>query len=68
MMTFKWGWFTDPLIRGDYPASMKAHFGAELPAFTEEEKQMLRGSADFIGVNCYTSRFITTGEADGMVG
>lgn len=67
MMLFKWGWFTEPLIRGDYPEEMKAHFGNTLPAFTDEEKALLKGSADFIGVNTYTSRFISPGEADGMV-
>lgn len=66
-MLFKWGWFTDPMIRGDYPEEMKVHFGDTLPAFTEEEKALLKGSADFIGVNTYTSRFISPGEADGMV-
>lgn len=66
-MLFKWGWFTEPLIRGDYPTAMKEHFGDKLPAFTDQERQLLRGSADFIGVNCYTSRYIAPGEADGMV-
>lgn len=67
-MLYKWGWFTDPLIRGDYPAAMKEYFGEQqLPAFTPHEQDLLRGSVDFIGVNTYTSRFITPGEADGMV-
>jgi beta-glucosidase/6-phospho-beta-glucosidase/beta-galactosidase len=67
MMLFKWGWFTDPLVWGDYPEAMKQHFGDTLPSFTAQEKQLLKGSADFVGVNTYTSRFIAPGEADGMV-
>jgi beta-glucosidase len=67
MMLFKWGWFTDPLMRGDYPEAMKQHFGDTLPSFTAQEKQLLKGSADFVGVNTYTSRFIAPGEVDGMV-
>lgn len=67
-MLFKWGHFTEPLLRGDYPAEMKQHFGATLPAFTAAEKKLLKENrAEFIGVNCYTSRFISPGEADGMV-
>jgi beta-glucosidase/6-phospho-beta-glucosidase/beta-galactosidase len=46
---------------------MKQHFGATLPLFTDQERQLLKRSADFIGVNCYTSRFISPGESDGMV-
>ena len=31
--------------------------GNRLPKFTKKEKHMLKGSADFIGINYYTSRF-----------
>jgi hypothetical protein len=31
MMLFKWGWFTEPLIRGDYPATVQQHFWDQLP-------------------------------------
>lgn len=32
--------------------------GNRLPTFTDEEKEMVKGSFDFIGVNHYTSSFI----------
>jgi beta-glucosidase/6-phospho-beta-glucosidase/beta-galactosidase len=67
MMVFKWAWFTDPLMHGAYPAAMRTHFKTLLPKFTREERALLKGSADFLGVNTYTSRFVAPGEADGMV-
>lgn len=48
----------DPLFNGDYPKSMKDLVGDRLPAFTEEEKNLLRGSVDFIGINYYRSFYV----------
>lgn len=33
--------------------------GEQLPKFTEEDKELLRNPMDFVGLNHYTSRFIT---------
>lgn len=45
---------------GDYPASMRQKLGENLPRFTPEEKElMLQNSWDFLGLNHYTSRFIS---------
>lgn len=55
---FMLGWFADPVMRGDYPDSMKSHIGKRLPTFTEEEKRALKGSSEFFGLNHYTSRYI----------
>lgn len=46
------------MVYGDYPFIMKALVrDAVLPAFTDEEKSLVKGSLDFIGVNYYTSRY-----------
>lgn len=51
--------YNDPLYFGDYPPKMKELItGNRLPVFTEEEKKMVKGSFDFIGVNHYTSAYV----------
>lgn len=54
-LEFFLGWFTDPLYFGDYPASMRERVGAALPEFSAEEKALLKGSLDFLGLNHYTT-------------
>jgi len=54
-MEFQLGWMTDPLWLGDYPPSMRQILGERLPHFTEEERQKLIGSADFLGLNHYST-------------
>jgi beta-glucosidase len=56
---FQIGWFADPIFYGDYPESMRdgGVGGGRLPRFTDEEKKMLKGSADFFALNHYTSRY-----------
>ena len=61
-MEAQWAWFIDPLVRGDYPESLKARALA-LPAFTEAEQKLLRGSVDMLGVNYYTSRYVAAADA-----
>ncbi|KAL6139458.1 hypothetical protein ACLB2K_057762 [Fragaria x ananassa] len=51
------GWFMEPLVYGDYPFIMKALVKDGLPNFTDEQKELVKGSYDYIGVNYYTSRF-----------
>lgn len=62
-------WFATPIfLNGDYPAIMKSQISAvckrqgspssRLPEFTEEEKMMIKGTADFFSLNYYTSRKI----------
>ena len=61
-MEAQWAWFLDPLVRGDYPQSLKARAPA-LPQFTHEEQQLLKGSVDMLGVNYYTSRYVAAADA-----
>ncbi|KAL4840745.1 hypothetical protein H8958_008680 [Nasalis larvatus] len=67
---FMLGWFAHPIfVDGDYPATLRTqiqqmnrqcpHPVAQLPKFTEAEKQLLKGSADFLGLSHYTSRLIS---------
>ncbi|XP_070804827.1 LOW QUALITY PROTEIN: beta-klotho [Pituophis catenifer annectens] len=67
-LQFEMAWFLDPLLKtGDYPEAMRKYLGYKnrqglsgsfLPFFTEEEKQLVRGAADFIAVNHFTTRFV----------
>ncbi|RXN23211.1 lactase-phlorizin hydrolase-like protein [Labeo rohita] len=69
-LNFMLGWFAHPIfVDGDYPAMLKEQIEykktvcakevARLPVFTETEKQRIKGSADFFGLNHHTSRLIS---------
>uniref|UniRef100_A0A665VZB9 Klotho n=1 Tax=Echeneis naucrates TaxID=173247 RepID=A0A665VZB9_ECHNA len=46
------GWFARPLFTdGDYPPCMKARLGSRLPTFTQEEREQVRGTADFFALS-----------------
>ncbi|XP_063166705.1 cytosolic beta-glucosidase-like [Candoia aspera] len=62
-------WFATPIfLSGDYPAVMKSKISAackrqgslssRLPEFTDQEKMMIKGTADFFSLNYYTTRKI----------
>lgn len=65
------GWFAHPIFSksGDYPPIMRKRVDeiskrqnfrrSRLPSFTPEEVAMIRGSADFLGLNHYTTYLIT---------
>lgn len=68
-LDFLFGWFANPIFdNGDYPQTMIDKIGnksqaqgfpeSRLPKFTEEEKMMLKGSADFLGLNYYTAAYV----------
>jgi len=63
-LQFAIGWYLGPTIYGDYPQIMKDYVtGGRLPAFTESEKQLIKGASDFVGINHYTSFYVHhTGE------
>ncbi|KAK3085076.1 hypothetical protein FSP39_023890 [Pinctada imbricata] len=65
---FMFGWFAEPVIKGDYPQVMKDFIGkksseqglakSRLPEFTDEEKKYMKNTYDFLGMNFYTSNTI----------
>eukprot|EP00057_Strongylocentrotus_purpuratus_P013815 XP_011668289.1 PREDICTED: cytosolic beta-glucosidase [Strongylocentrotus purpuratus] len=56
------------LVVGDYPELVKAVVGnmsraqgltvTRMPSFTPEEQQLIKGTADFFGLNHYSTRFV----------
>ncbi|KAJ8433218.1 hypothetical protein Cgig2_023170 [Carnegiea gigantea] len=54
---FQLGWFLDPMMFGDYPSSMRERVGDRLPAFSAEQKALVKGSLDFVGINHYTTYY-----------
>lgn len=44
-----------PPAQGDYPAVMRERVGNRLPRFTREQKEALKGSADFFGLHHYST-------------
>jgi len=67
---FMFGWFAHPVVYGDYPEVMRERVGDRLPAFTAEQSEALKGSADFLGVNAYTTMLAedTSSEAEHKIG
>ncbi|XP_056245570.1 lactase/phlorizin hydrolase-like [Seriola aureovittata] len=69
-LQFMLGWFAHPIfVDGDYPATLKTQVEekrrecphsepARLPVFTSEERKRIHGTADFLGLNHYTSRLV----------
>ncbi|PIN14422.1 Beta-glucosidase, lactase phlorizinhydrolase [Handroanthus impetiginosus] len=53
---FMLGWFLEPVLYGTYPQNMIDFVPPEhLGHFSQQESQLLRGSADYIGLNFYTA-------------
>ncbi|XP_063166770.1 beta-klotho [Candoia aspera] len=67
-LQFEMAWFLDPLLKtGDYPPAMRKYLtyknskslsSSFLPFFTNKEKRLVKGAADFIAVNHFTTRFV----------
>lgn len=54
------GWtirFMDPLLFGDYPASMRKRVGQRLPRFSPVQSALIKGSFNFVGINHYTTYY-----------
>ena len=56
---FEYAFYYDPLVFGDYPQVMKDYItDNRLPTFTEDEKQLIKGSFDYLGLNHYYSKYV----------
>lgn len=57
-MDFELDWNLAPLTTGDYSQAMKddATIGSLFPVYTDDEKKMMKGTVDFIGVNYYSAK------------
>jgi beta-glucosidase len=64
-LEFFYGWFTDPIFHGDYPKSMRERLGKRLPEFTDEERALVKGSTDFLGLNHYSTAFVSAAPVAG---
>ncbi|CAA0814521.1 Beta-glucosidase 42 [Striga hermonthica] len=58
LLDFQLGWYLDPIYRGDYPEIMREKLGDCLPKFSERDKNLLKNSTDFVGLNHYTTRYV----------
>ncbi|CAG5865922.1 unnamed protein product [Menidia menidia] len=79
-LQFMLGWFAHPIfVNGDYPAALKTQIEqkknecpssvpAVLPVFTPEESKRIQGTADFFGLNHYTSRLVSSTEGGCIAG
>ncbi|XP_049866270.1 lactase/phlorizin hydrolase-like [Pectinophora gossypiella] len=69
-LQFNWGIYANPIYseKGDFPVVMKEKIAAKsaeqgyprsrLPEFTPEEVEYIRGTADFFGLNHYTTELV----------
>ncbi|KAK9474793.1 glycoside hydrolase superfamily [Dipodascopsis tothii] len=51
-------WFAHPVFKGDYPKRLKEIVGDRLPKFTAEEVEYVKDTADYFGLNHYTTNLI----------
>jgi len=58
-------WFTDPIVRGDYPPALREQFGSMLPEMHEADRAVIAQKIDFLGVNYYT-RTVSGHDAGGF--
>lgn len=57
VLEFDLGWFLDPIMLGDYPEIMREKVGDRLPIFSPEQRNAIKGSLDFVGINHYTTNY-----------
>ncbi|XP_023935450.2 myrosinase 1-like [Bicyclus anynana] len=73
----EWGLYAEPIFseEGGFPKELseivdrkseeEGYFASRLPQFTDEEREYVRGSSDFFGVNHYTAYMISANDYKG---
>uniref|UniRef100_A0A0E0FQ22 beta-glucosidase n=2 Tax=Oryza TaxID=4527 RepID=A0A0E0FQ22_ORYNI len=56
---FTLGWYLHPITYGHYPETMQNAVKERLPNFTREQSEMIKGSADYIAINHYTTYYVS---------
>lgn len=51
--------YLHPIIYGHYPETMQNAVKERLPNFTREQSEMIKGSADYIAINHYTTYYVS---------
>ncbi|KAF3432300.1 hypothetical protein FNV43_RR27040 [Rhamnella rubrinervis] len=57
LLDFQLGWFAEPLVFGDYPKSMRELVKERLPTFSKDDKRMVKGAFDYLGINYYVTPY-----------
>ncbi|MGZ4402698.1 MAG: GH1 family beta-glucosidase [Gaiellaceae bacterium] len=55
-------WFLDPVFRGEYPADLLEHFGANAPPVQDGDLAVINTPIDFLGVNYYRREVVAGSE------
>ncbi len=66
-LEFFLGWFADPIHLGEYPSTMQERVGERLPEFTDADKALIQGSADYFGLNHYTTQYASHADKGGIL-
>jgi len=66
LMIWQLGSWIEPTVTGDYPPEMRAAAGDRLPQFTNEEKEMLKNSSTYAGVDHYTNQIVEAKDVDNV--
>ncbi|KAF2298410.1 hypothetical protein GH714_023492 [Hevea brasiliensis] len=58
-LDFLIGLILNPLVFGDNPYAVKNNAGLRLPAFSDYESKQVKGAFDFLGLNHYSTDYVT---------
>ncbi|KAK4551840.1 hypothetical protein LTR86_010836 [Recurvomyces mirabilis] len=54
---YNMGWYGGVWRDGDYPATLKDTLGDLLPTYTQAQKDLIKGAADFYAIDAYTTLY-----------
>jgi len=55
-------WYVDPLLKGEYPADVMEHVGADAPKVLAGDMAQIKVPLDFLGINYYMRSVSSAGE------